>query len=110
MNRFELERYVIADSGSPIAQHSMNQRCLKIAYDCGRSFEQDIPKKIHMAEKRHTRRLKELEKHKVERVLSRVLAVVNGYDGYDPEVYSREVAFLRRNGINPRLTTEASSI
>ncbi len=110
MNRFELERWVIVDSGSPIANHSTNQRYLKIGHDRGRCFEQDVPRKVKMAEKRHTRRLKELEKHKVERVLSRVLAVINGYDGYDPEVYSREVAFLRRNGINPRLTTEASLI
>ncbi len=110
MNRFELERCVIADSGSPIAQHSTNQRCLKIAYDRGRCFSQDVPRKIQMAEKRHSRRLKELEKHKVERVLSRVLAVFNGFDGFDGEVFSKELAFLKRNGINPRLTTEDSSI
>lgn len=113
MNRLELERRIIIDSGSPIANHSTNQRCLKIEYDRGRSFAQDIPRKILMSRRRRARMLEEANEHeksKIERVMGRVLAAFRGHDGFDPEVLGKEVAFLKRNGINPCLIVEDSSV
>ncbi len=112
MNRFERLRETIVGSGSPIGNHSMNQRNIKVELDCGRSFYQPTSKKILTADKKRARRHQEAQQHetfKTERIADRVRAAFGGYDGFDPIILDREIAYLKRNGVDIQTVLETSS-
>ncbi len=112
MNRAERLREYIAESGSPIANYSTNQRMIKAEIDGKRKFSQSLPRKLLMSDRRKSSRLQgaqQYEDSKIERISDRVRAAFEGYDGFDPIILDREIAYLKRNGVDIQTVLETSS-
>lgn len=112
MNRFERLKEVVVRSGSPLGNHPINQREIKTEVDCGRSFYQPTSKKILTADKKRARRHQEVQQHetfKTKRIADRVRVAFGGYDGFDPIILDREIAYLKRNGVDIQTVLETSS-
>lgn len=90
----------VQSSGHPLAAHSLNQKRLGIYMDRLRTG--DISKKEGRSQRRKERLVQEIQTYvegKESRIRGRVEAVLAGYDGSCPEVFSAELAYLRRLGV-----------
>lgn len=96
----ETFRREIKQSGHPLASHSLNQQRLGSYMDRLRS--EDTSKKQDRSRRRKERFVQEIKSYveeKNSRIKGRVEAVLAGYDGSCPEVFSAELAYLRRLGV-----------
>src|SRR3989344_2812749 len=109
MSRTERLRETIVESGSPVANYSLNQSRMKLELEGEHSLHPNVSKKILMAKRRKARNHEEVQQYeasKVKRIADRVRAAFGGYDGVDPVILDREIAYLRQNGVDIQTVLE----
>lgn len=95
MSTHEVLRGEIIKATPARVAFSLNQRSTKNAIEGEQRFKPSS-KSLLKAERRAQRAMTP-ESAKVLRILDRIEMVLNGYDGFEPEIFAAEIRFLSRH-------------